>query len=334
MNKSNRLKGGLYGLLIGDALGAPYEFHPASAIPPRELIDMNPPARFRRAYPNAKPGTWSQDGALALCLLASLLQADGLDPADLTAKFLEWEDSGYLAVDGRVLDIDLETKGALAALRSGVAPQAVDGGNGNGALVRALPLALWHRGSDLELVAVAHAQSLLTHHHVQSQVCCALYLLVTRRLLEGNVMSMAWQRAEEDLALMYAPPAESDVLPDAELAARSDIRLPVASGAQFATGSHAAALACVLAAKAHDPQGSGDVIDSLWSVRRACRESTFASVIKAAVALGNDTGANACLAGGLAGIHFGFDAIPLRWMDILRGRDLVKPLERRLLQRP
>ncbi|WP_082584313.1 ADP-ribosylglycohydrolase family protein [Noviherbaspirillum sp. Root189] len=51
------------------------------------------------------------------------------------------------------------------------------------------------------------------------------------------------------------------------------------------------------------------------------------------MALGNDTHTTACIAGGLAGIHFGFEAIPLRWMDALRGRDLVKPLERALLLR-
>jgi ADP-ribosylglycohydrolase len=69
-----------------------------------------------------------------------------------------------------------------------------------------------------------------------------------------------------------------------------------------------------------------------WNTH-ACEESTFAGVVKAAAALGNDTDTTACIAGGLAGIHFGFDGIPLRWMDILRGRELVKPLERGLLLR-
>ena len=342
MNKSNRLKGGLYGLLVGDALGVPYEFHPASAIPARDLIDMNPPARFRRAHPNVKPGTWSQDGALALCLLASLLEADGLDLANLAAKFFDWEGSGYLAVDGKVFDIALGTSCALAALRSASAPQP-DAVDDNGALMRALPLALWHRGSDLELVAMAHAQAALTHRDVSTQVCCALYLLVARRLLEGRAMRLAWQDAEADLAVLYAPP------PDAETSAGAEAHL-AASLAVDGTPkagvdgwmhegahqhSHAEALAFVLAAKGRGAQGSGDVIDSLWSASSACGESTYASVVKAAVALGNDagTGTTACIAGGLAGIHFGFDAIPLRWMDILRGRDLVKPLERRLLLR-
>jgi ADP-ribosyl-[dinitrogen reductase] hydrolase len=307
MNETNRLKGGLYGLLIGDALGVPYEFHPASAIPARELIDMTPPARFRRAHASVKPGTWSDDGALALCLLDSLIEKDGLDLANLAAKFLAWGSSGYLAVDGRVFDIGIQTSHAFDNLKNGMAPETAGPcdveNNGNGSLMRALPLALWHRGSDDELVGLAHAQSLVTHGHPHAQVCCALYVLVAKRLLENIPMIEAWERAEQDLAALYHD-------------------LP-----------HAPALDFVLSLKSHAPQGSGYVVDSLWSAKSACQESTFAGVVKAAIALGNDTDTTACIAGGLAGIRFGFDAIPLRWMDILRGRDLVKPLERCLLLR-
>lgn len=116
-------------------------------------------------------------------------------------------------------------------------------------------------------------------------------------------MSDAWDGAEETLTTLYC-------------------------GSSFAS-----ALEFVLSTKANEPQGSGYVVDSLWSARYACQESTYAGVVKAAVALGNDTDTTACIAGGLAGVHFGFEAIPLRWMDILRGRDMVKPLERSLLLR-
>lgn len=307
MNDINRLKGGLYGLLIGDALGVPYEFHPASAIPPRDLIDMTPPARFRRAHAKVKPGTWSDDGALALCLLASLLEKDGLDLVDLAGKFLNWCTSGYLAVDGRGFGIGIQTSLAFENLKSGIPPETAGPcdveSNGNGSLMRSLPLALWHRGSDQDLVGLAHSQSLVTHGHEHSQVCCALYSLVAKRLLEGQTMNAAWERAQEDLATLYHD------------------------------SPYAAALEFVQSVKAHQPQGSAYVVDSLWSAKSACQESTYAGVVKAAIALGNDTDTTACIAGGLAGIHFGFDAIPLRWMDILRGRDLVKPLEKGLLLR-
>jgi ADP-ribosylglycohydrolase len=307
MNRSKRLKGGLYGLLIGDALGVPYEFHPASAIPPRQLIDMTPPANFRRAHATVKPGTWSDDGAQALCLLDSLLEKNGLDLTNLATKFIAWADEGYLAVDGRVFDIGSQTSYAFESLKSGISPERAgrsgERDNGNGSLMRVLPLALWHQGNDEELVNMAHIQSVVTHGHPHSQVCCAFYVLVAKRLLDGLGMAEAWQSAEEGLAKIYG-------------------RAP-----------HASALAYVLSLKTSPPGGSGHVVDSLWSARNACQQSTYAGVVKAAISLGNDTDTTACIAGGLAGIHFGFDAIPLRWLDILRGRDLVKPLEKQLLKR-
>lgn len=74
MIDKNKIKGGLYGLLVGDALGVPYEFHHSSQIPEYDLIEMEPPAGFLRAHSGVKPGTWSDDGAQALCLLDSLLE--------------------------------------------------------------------------------------------------------------------------------------------------------------------------------------------------------------------------------------------------------------------
>ena len=81
--REERIAGGLYGLLIGDALGVPYEFHLPEHLPPREQIEFQPPAGFHRAHSGVPPGTWSDDGAHALCLLASLLYRKTLDIEDL-----------------------------------------------------------------------------------------------------------------------------------------------------------------------------------------------------------------------------------------------------------
>jgi ADP-ribosylglycohydrolase len=114
-------------------------------------------------------------------------------------------------------------------------------------------------------------------------------------------MEEAWENAEETLAHDYKHP------------------------------SYISALEAILSAKSEKPKGSGYVVDSLWSARAACQESTYVSIVKTAIAFGNDTDTTACIAGGLAGIYFGFESIPLRWLDILRGRELVKPLEKKLL---
>lgn len=43
--------GGLYGLLIADAVGVPYEFSAPTALSALELIDIEPPPGFVRAHP-------------------------------------------------------------------------------------------------------------------------------------------------------------------------------------------------------------------------------------------------------------------------------------------
>lgn len=76
-----RVSGGLIGLLVGDALGVPYEFHPPESIPQSGLIEYSPPPGFARAHVGVPPGAWSDDGAQALILLDSLLDRDSLDLA-------------------------------------------------------------------------------------------------------------------------------------------------------------------------------------------------------------------------------------------------------------
>src|SRR6266545_4092857 len=205
LTQHERIAGGLWGLLVGDALGVPYEFHQPQDLPPLDALEMTPPPTFQRAHASVPPGTWSDDGAQALALLASLLECRALDLADLGRRFVAWYETGYLAVDHTVFDVGVQTAQAIRALLSGVPAQAAgpnhEHANGNGSLMRVLPLALWHQGSDAELVRDAHAQSQITHGHLRAQVCCALYCLWARRLLDAA--PDAWARAVAALRAIY-----------------------------------------------------------------------------------------------------------------------------------
>src|SRR5262245_687786 len=141
MNRDHKtLRGGLVGLLVGDALGVPYEFHPPAALPPPGEIEFEPPAGFPRAHPGIAPGTWSDDGAQALCLLASLLDCDRFDADDFARRLLRWYEEGYMAVDGKVFDVGITTAVALRSLRTGTRPLEAgpshERANGNGSLMR------------------------------------------------------------------------------------------------------------------------------------------------------------------------------------------------------
>ncbi|HLL55551.1 MAG TPA: ADP-ribosylglycohydrolase family protein [Myxococcaceae bacterium] len=305
--RKERLEGGLVGLLVGDALGVPYEFHAAPDIPPPEQLDFDPPPGFRRAHRGVPPGTWSDDGAQALCLLASLLEHGALNPDDFATKLLAWEQDGYLAVDGQVFDMGIQTQRALGALRRGIpALEAGPSGereNGNGSLMRVLPLALWHQGTDAELVRDAQLQSRVTHGHPRSQLCCALYCLWARRTLEG--VPEAWREA---VAAMRALHPEGT--PE-----RRELEDGVRAGAP------------------PGGKGSGYVVDCLHSARAAVEAGSYEAVVKAAVRLGDDTDTTAAVAGGIVGVRDGIGAIPEKWRRGLRGQELLQPLLDALLAR-
>jgi ADP-ribosyl-[dinitrogen reductase] hydrolase len=74
VSKQERITGGLIGLLVGDALGVPYEFHPPQEIPAIAEIEFEPPLCYSHSHAQVLPGTWSDDGAQAHCLLASFPQ--------------------------------------------------------------------------------------------------------------------------------------------------------------------------------------------------------------------------------------------------------------------
>src|SRR5262245_11124101 len=91
-----RLEGGLVGLLVGDALGVPYEFKHPSELPFEHDLEFEPPGWFARSHSMVRPGTWSDDGAQALCLLESLLHSGHLDPEDFGRRMVNWLDWGHL----------------------------------------------------------------------------------------------------------------------------------------------------------------------------------------------------------------------------------------------
>jgi ADP-ribosyl-[dinitrogen reductase] hydrolase len=278
-----------------------------AALPSAALIEFTPPADFARAHQGTPPGAWSDDGAQALCLLDSLLTCGRFDADDLGRRLVRWYDEGYLAVDGRVFDIGIQTGRALARLRAGVA--ALEAGAteenalGNGSLMRVLPLALWHRGSDAELVADACAQSRVTHGHLRSQLCCALYCLWARRTLEEA--PDPW--ADAVVRLRAICPEGSREREELEWRIRPD-----------------------------DPpegDGSGYVVATLRSARWAQDAGSYEEVVKAAIGLGRDTDTTACVAGGITGVRDGVTAIPSRWRAALRGMEIVRPLLDALLKR-
>lgn len=304
----DRISGGLWGLLIGDALGVPYEFNHPEDLPGIDEIEYSPPPGFMRSHPGVPPGTWSDDGAQALCLLDSLINSKTMNIDDFASKLLGWYEHGLWAVDNKVFDVGNQTARSLMAFKNGESPLksgfVIPDGKGNGSLMRVLPIALWHRGTDDELVRFAHLQSVVTHGHVCNQVCCALYCLWAKRIVENYSVEEAYRSAVEKLRQIY--PEDSQYYSELEWTIRPD-EPPVGNG-------------------------GGYVVDCLRSVRMVLKSDSYELTVRNAVLLGDDTDTTAAIAGGLAGIYYGVNNIPQRWFCELRGKEAVKPLLDRLLE--
>ncbi len=258
-----RLAGGVWGHLVGDALGVPYEFSV-----PGSVAEVRWGAEGTYGQP---PGTWSDDGGLMLALLDSLLEV-GFDLEDQGKRALAWyETKAYKP--GRLFDVGITTSRALDRLKSGT-PALEAGGrgerdNGNGSLMRILPVALVDPSlSVAELVHQAAAASSLTHGHPRAQVACAVYCAAAGRLLEG----------EDDLdALLLA--TLDDVRREVALESRAELDNLI--GFERRTGE-------------------GYVLDSFWSAWDAFASTdSYPAAIEKAVRLGNDTDTTACIAEGL-----------------------------------
>lgn len=291
----SKKRGGLLGLLIGDAIGVPFEFLSQEQLRAldRSLFVLPTPDLDKRAHISAPDNAWSDDGSQALALLDSLQRCNDLDMDDFGRALLDWHMKGAYAVGGQLFDIGIQTRKALNNLRNGT-PVLDCGGalechNGNGSLMRVLPLALWHTGSDQNLVDMAYDQSLVTHAHLRSQVCCALYVLWARNVLNG---------AEDgfDDAVSTFTQLCTDINDDASLEE----------------------LDVILSTRNKPPTGTGYVVDTLWSARFAfLNATTYEQGIQLAVTMGPDTDTVAAVTGGLLGIKYGEEGITPLWRQSL-----------------
>jgi ADP-ribosylglycohydrolase len=139
MNLSDRYRGALLGLAVGDALGTTLEFaRPGSFAP---ITDMVGGGRF-----GLQPGQWADDTSMALCLAESLIECQGFDPVDQLTRYCRWWREGHLSSTGVCFDIGTTTRAALVAFEETQDPYPGPDDPrtaGNGSLMRLAPIPLF-----------------------------------------------------------------------------------------------------------------------------------------------------------------------------------------------
>ena len=176
----NKIYDAVMGLIVGDALGVPVEFKASDTFHVDDMIGYG-------TY-NQPPGTWSDDSSLTLATMESIIRKGKIDPADIMLNFSRWLNNAEFTPYGEVFDVGGTTEAAIRRFQNGIEPLKCGLNhykhNGNGSLMRILPLALFPSSmNDINEI------SSLTHAHEISKRACRLYVGTAEQLLKGRPIS-------------------------------------------------------------------------------------------------------------------------------------------------
>lgn len=289
-----KVKDGIIGLVVGDALGVPVEFSG------RESLRENPVTGMMGGGTYGMPaGTWSDDSSMVLATMASIVNKKAIDLDDIMNEFCEWFFNAKYTQYNDTFDFGMTTSTAIRRYKKGIPADSCGGSgerdNGNGSLMRILPLA-FIPDVDFETVEKVSA---LTHAHKTSRIACVLYIQIAKSILENDGLTLEEhiKKASDEIENHY----DEKYLKHFQRIFHNDFSKGILSG--------------------------GYVVDSLEStVYCLTTTDNYHDAVLKAVNLGGDTDTTAAICGGLAGIYYGFDSIPIEWTDAIPQLDEVVSL--------
>ena len=289
-----KVKDGICGFVVGDALGVPVEFSSRKELEKDPVVDMREYGTY-----NQPKGTWSDDSSMTIATMTSIVNKKGIDYTDIMEEFCKWAFEGEHTPHGERFDIGNTTFRGLSRYQSGVEAQKCGGtsthDNGNGSLMRILPLAFI---SEIDYETVENISS-LTHGHDRSKIACVLYVEIAKSMLSNDLTIDEHIRNSCEKIKKYYEGNEE--LGEFDRIFNDDFSGGIMSG--------------------------GYVIDTIEAVIY-CLKTTdnYKDAVLKAVNLGGDTDTTASICGGLAGIYYGFDAIPIDWLEVIPKLDDILSL--------
>ena len=273
-NSMRTLRDAVYAVAVGDALGVPVQF--------RERDTFHVDIMTGYGTDNKPPGTWSDDTSLTLATCMSIKESGGVDISLMRTYFLKWYEKGEFTPFGEAFDVGATTR---QALETGVGLTDIRS-NGNGSLMRIVPLAFLPRISKKDIEAV----SAITHGHRIAKDACIIYVTIAQALLQGATLPEA---IHEGMKGNKNPLFEH--LPEVGMRKREEIK------------------------------STGYVVDTLYaSIWSLLQTDNLKDALLTAVNLGDDSDTTAAVTGGLGGILYGCESIPSEWLNKLKRKDIIE----------
>lgn len=283
----NKIKGGLYGVAVGDALGGTTEFMTLKEIQRKYgyLTDM-----IGGGVWDLTPGEVTDDTMMTLCVAEGILD-NPQEPKQLIGDhFLAWYRSDPKDI-GNIIRRVLSTYNGNWFEAAYLADLDLGQSAGNGSLMRCLPAALIYP-SLTEMENVTRMQSKMTHYDERCNEACITYNRIAFRLLNGQTL-------QESIELEIAN------LPDYK---------------DLLTGEP-------------DCEPSGFVVHTFrWVLYLLLHSGSFSDVVQQAANLGGDSDTIGAIAGGLAGVHYGFDDIPSTYSNAILIRSRLDEVTNRIME--
>ena len=308
--RRNAVRSMIIGHAVGDALGVPVEFKSRAELLYHPVTDM-----IGHGTHDMPPGTWSDDTSMTLCLLESIGRLGRIDANDIMQNFVRWFRNSEFTATGSVFDVGTATSQAIRRYMHGTQAEKCGGhhvdDNGNGALMRIAPLALYlaHENRTMLLasdIAIVGKVAGLTHAHIRNQIACSIYIAIALNLLAGEGIGASIGSAMEQVHRLYDDQRYRQELP---LFRRLDA---IVSFRQLSPDAI---------------KSTGYVVDTLEAaIYCLVTTSSYTECVLHAVNLGDDTDTVAAVAGGLAGLAYGLRDIPQKWCQRLMRYDYIDGL--------
>ena len=306
---NTKIKSGLFGVAVGDALGVPVEFKSRDYLKQNPVLDM-----FGFGTHHQPIGTWSDDSSLAFCLAESLCK--GYDLSDIAKNFVKWYNEEKWTPHGKVFDIGIATRHAIHNIEKGHLPELCGGfdekDNGNGSLMRILPLVFYlQKEKNIEVIYQKVKEvSSITHGHFRSVFSCFIYVIYCLEILKDKDKAEAYIEMQNSV---------SDFLKDKNFNSFEIELFDRVLKNNIAEYPE------------NEIHSSGYVLHSLeaglWCFFNS---DSYEETVLKAVNLGEDTDTTGAIAGGLAGIYYGIDTIPEKWISVLAKKNDIDDLCERL----
>jgi len=304
------IRSALFGIAVGDALGVPVEFKSRETLRRNPVTDMTGYGTY-----NQPPGTWSDDSSLTFCLAEAMTQKFVLE--SMRQNFVKWAYEGYWTPHGEVFDIGITTRKAISKLANGESTFSAgcfdEASNGNGSLMRILPLIFYLCGKEIdERFFMTRQVSAVTHGHIRSVIACFYYLEFARQILLGKaedkfaIYKILQSEVSDYLSKLSINPKEVALFD--RLLKGEIYRLPeekIDSGG-YALQTLEASIWCLLTTDSYE------------------------EAVLRAVNLGEDTDTTAAVTGGLAGLIYDIGSIPRKWVHQLARYEDIENLAERL----